>query len=408
VTQSPAGQGTAAPLSGDPAAAPRFAYGGQALMEGVYMRGKEAIGVAVRGPDGQIFAGQEKLDSVLHRNRFARAPFFRGVVVLYETLVIGTRWLMKSGSLAAAGEGVAFGGKAIALTMLFTVGLAVGLFVLLPLLVAQGGVSLIVGEVDSGWESFLVHILEGLVRVFIFIGYLALVSRSAEIGRVFQYHGAEHMTIHTLESDLPLTVNNVRKFPTAHPRCGTEFLVIFILVSILLFSLLAGADLWIAILGRVLLVPVIAAVSYEVLKFGAKRRDSGFWHLLFLPGIWVQRITTKQPDDSMIEIAVCAMQEALAANGETAPAGSLDPAREPIPDVGELAKEMEARIEAEEASKERGATAIGADGAETSGPLPAPDAAAPDAAAPDGKGATAAADEVEAAKPRAGGATEGA
>ena len=191
--------------------------------------------------------------------------------------------------------------------------------------------------------------------------------------------------------------------PTAHPRCGTEFLVIFILVSILLFSLLAGADLWIAILGRVLLVPVIAAVSYEVLKFGAKRRESGFWHLLFLPGIWVQRITTKQPDDSMIEIAVCAMQEALAANGETAPAGSLDPVREPIPDVGELAKEMEARIEAEEAAGERGDTVTEDGDAATSDPQPAPDAAAPD-----GKATTAAADEAGAARPRAGGATEGA
>ena len=259
------------------------------------MRGRNAIGVAVRGPDGQIFAGQEDLDSVLHRRRFARAPFFRGIVVLYETLVIGTKWLMRSGSLAAAGEGVAFGGKAIALTMLFTIGLAVGLFVLMPLLLAQGGVSLLLGDVDSGFESFLVHILEGLVRVAIFVGYLALVARSTEIGRVFQYHGAEHMTIHTLEADLPLTVDNIRKYPTAHPRCGTEFLVIFIIVSILLFSLLAGVELWVAILGRILLVPVIAAVSYELLKFGAVRREQGFWKWLFMPGIWIRRSPPSSP-----------------------------------------------------------------------------------------------------------------
>jgi uncharacterized protein YqhQ len=325
-------------------------------MEGIYMRGKDSIGVAVRGPDGQIFAGQERLDSVLHRNRFARAPLFRGVVVLYETLVIGTKWLMKSGSLAAAGEGVAFGGKAIAVTMLFTIALAVGLFVLMPLLVAQGGVSLLFGEVDGGLKSFVVHILEGLIRIGVFIGYLALVSRSTEIGRVFQYHGAEHMTIHTLEAEQPLVVENVRKWPTAHPRCGTEFLVIFIIVSILLFSLLAGMDLWIAILGRILLVPVIAAVSYEVLKFGAARRDKGLWRMLFLPGIWVQKITTKQPDDSMIEVAICAMQESLAANGDVAPAGSWDPVREPMPDAGELAREMGARIEAEERAAESGTT----------------------------------------------------
>lgn len=326
------------------------------------MRGKDAIGVAVRGPDGQIFAGQEPLNSILHRNRFARAPFFRGVVVLYETLVIGTRWLMRSGSLAAAGEGVAFGGKALALTLLFTVGLAVGLFVLLPLVVATGTTSFILGgaDVGGGLEAFFVHLLEGLVRVIIFVGYLLLVSRSAEIGRVFQYHGAEHMTIHTLEADLPLTVENVRRYPTAHPRCGTEFLVVFIIVSILLFSLLAGAELWIAILGRILLIPVIAAVAYEILKWGARHRDQTFARWLFLPGIWLQSITTKQPDDSMIEIAICSMHEALAANGDVAPVGSWDPTREPIPDAGELARDVEARQAAEESAA---SSAHGRDGA---------------------------------------------
>jgi uncharacterized protein YqhQ len=409
VTQSPAGQGTAAPRSGDPGPpdSKRFAYGGQALMEGIYMRGKDAIGVAVRGPDGQIFAGQEKLDSVLHRNRFARAPLFRGVVVLYETLVIGTKWLMRSGSLAAAGEGVSFGGGAIALTMLFTIGLAVGLFVLLPLLVAQGGTSLLFGDVQSAFGLFVVHILEGLVRVALFIGYLWLVSRSKEIGRVFQYHGAEHMTIHALERDLPLTTENIRKFPTAHPRCGTEFLVIFIIVSILLFSLLAGMELWLAILGRLLLVPVIAAVSYEVLKFGAARREQGLWRWLFMPGIWVQRITTKQPDDDMIEIAICAMQEGLAANGETAPEGSLDPVREPIPAADELAREMEARLEAEEAAQKTSAEGAGAretDDAPTTAE-PAIEPAAADEASPIEASPT---EDTDRPVPRAGGATEGA
>ena len=327
----------------------RFAYGGQALMEGVLMRGKDAIGVAVRGPDGQVFAGEERLDSILHRNRFARAPFFRGVVVLYETLVIGTRWLMRSGSLAAAGEGVAFGGKALALTMLFTVVLAVGLFVLLPLVVATGTTSFLVGgEISGGVEAFVVHLLEGVIRVAIFVGYLLIVSRSSEIGRVFQYHGAEHMTIHALEADLPLTVENVRRYPTAHPRCGTEFLVVFIIVSILLFSFLAGADLWIAILGRILLIPVIAAVAYEILKWGAARRHRTVARWLFLPGIWLQAITTKQPDDSMIEIAIASMRAALTANGDEAPEGSWDPQSVPIPDAGELARDVEARQSAEE------------------------------------------------------------
>ena len=333
----------------------RFAYGGQALMEGVLMRGRDAIGVAVRGPDGQIFGAQEPLNSILHRNRFARAPFFRGIVVLYETLVIGTRWLMRSGSLAAAGEGVAMGGRAVALTFAFTIVFALGLFVLLPLLMAQGATSTFLSGmlaslgIQGATLAFVQHLIEAFIRIVIFVGYLLVVSRSAEIRRVFQYHGAEHMTIHALEHELPLTVDNARKYPTAHPRCGTEFLVVFILVSILLFSLLAGQDLIISILGRVLLIPVIAAVAYEVLRWGAKRRENWAVRWLFLPGIWLQSITTKQPDDSMIEVAIASMHEALAANGETAPEGSYVPEREPMPQATALAKDVEAR-QAEEAS----------------------------------------------------------
>lgn len=341
----------------------RFAYGGQALMEGVLMRGKDAIGVAVRGPDGRIFGTQEKLDSVLHRNRFARAPFFRGVVVLYETLVIGTRWLMRSGALSAAGEGVAMGGGTVAVTMTVTLVLAIGLFVLLPLLVAQGATGTILSGllsslgISGGPLAFIQHLIEAAVRIALFVGYLLLVSRSAEIRRVFQYHGAEHMTIHALEHEDPLTVAAVRKYPTAHPRCGTEFLVVFILVSIILFSLLAGQSLVVSIIGRIVLIPVVASLSYEVLKWGAKRRDDRAVRWLFLPGIWLQAITTQPPDDSMIEVAIASMQEAIAANGETAPDGSLDPVREPMPDAEVLAKEMEAKQAAEDAAATGGGDA---------------------------------------------------
>jgi len=332
-------------------------------MEGVLMRGRDAIGVAVRGPDGRIFAAQEPLNSVLHRNRFARAPFFRGVVVLYETLVIGTRWLMRSGSIAAAGEGVAMGKGTLALTLLFTMTLAIGLFVLLPLVLARGATGTILDGlltsmgIVGGWRSFVEHLLEGLIQVFIFVGYLLVVSRSADIRRVFQYHGAEHMTIHALEHDDPLTVEQVRKYPTAHPRCGTEFLVVFIIVSIMLFSLLAGQPLVVAVIGRIVLIPVIASVSYELLRWGARKRDNWAVRWLFLPGIWLQAITTKQPDDSMIEIAIASMQEALSANGETAPDGSLDPEREPVPDVQELAADIEARDKEAEAAAVASASA---------------------------------------------------
>src|SRR5687767_3593528 len=304
----------------------RADFGGQALMEGVLMRGRGAIGVALRHPDGSIVATSEPLNSVLHRSRFARTPFFRGLVVLYETLVIGTRWLMRSGSVQAQGAGQELGRGAMALTLLFTLGLAIGLFVLLPLFLAGAATRVTVGP----GQVLLEHLLEGLIRVFIFIGYLLVISRSSEIRRVFQYHGAEHMTIHALEHEDPLNLEHVRQYPTAHQRCGTEFLVIFIILSILMFSLLAGQSLLVGIVGRILLIPVIAAVAYEVLRFGARHRHRWWIRWLFLPGIWLQGITTRQPDDSMIEVAIASMREALAANGEEAPAGSWDPERRPL------------------------------------------------------------------------------
>jgi uncharacterized protein YqhQ len=309
----------------------RTDFGGQALMEGVLMRGRGAIGVAMRHPDGSIVATSEPLRSVLHRSRFARAPFFRGLIVLYETLVIGTRWLMRSGSVQAAGAGQEMGRGTIAFTLLLTLGLAVGLFVLLPLFLANATTRVALGP-D---QVLLEHILEGLIRVVIFVGYLLVISRSQEIKRVFQYHGAEHMTISALENEDPLDIQHVRRYPTAHQRCGTEFLVVFIILSIFLFSLLAGQDLLISILGRIALIPVIAAVAYEMLRFGARHRHRWWIRWLFLPGIWLQGITTRQPDDSMIEVAIASMREALAANGEDAPAGSLDPERRPIPTAAE-------------------------------------------------------------------------
>jgi uncharacterized protein YqhQ len=313
----------------------RSDYGGQALLEGVLMRGRGAIGVALRHPDGSIVATSEPLNSILHRSRFARTPFFRGLVVLYETLVVGTRWLMRSGSVQAQGEGQELGRGTIAITLVITLALAVGLFVLLPLFLAGAvsrGTELPPGQASPLISTVLIqHLLEGLFRVFIFVGYLLVISRSGEIQRVFQYHGAEHMTIHALEHEDPLDLEHVRQYPTAHQRCGTEFLVIFIILSILMFSLLAGQNLVVSIIGRIALIPVIAALAYEVLRFGARHRHRWWIRWLYLPGIWLQGITTKQPDDGQIEVAIASMREALSANHDTAPDGSEDPERRPIP-----------------------------------------------------------------------------
>jgi uncharacterized protein YqhQ len=301
----------------------RFNYGGQALIEGVLMRGRDAIAVAFRHPSGQIVWASEPLTSGPHGWRLAKAPLVRGLIVLYETLVVGTRWLIRSANLQASGEGLELGKGAVALMLLITLGLGVGVFFLLPLFIASVAAS----NVQAGWVQ---HLIEGLVRVGIFLGYLALVSRTPDIRRVFEYHGAEHMTIHALEHGDALTTENVRRYPTAHPRCGTEFLVVVIILSILLFSLVGRQDAAVMVGSRIALIPVIAAIGYELLRLGARFRSNPIVKAIMAPGILVQMITTKQPSDDQIEVAIVSMEQALTADGELVPDGSELPDREPL------------------------------------------------------------------------------
>ncbi len=302
---------------------PTFSYGGQALIEGVLMRGRDAIAVALRHPDGHIVYATERLDSGFHGTRWSKWAFVRGLVVLYETLVVGTSWLVRSANVQAKEEGVELGKGSIILMLLMTLVAGVGIFFLLPLLIA----SVTTANVENG---LIQHLVEGLTRVAIFLGYLVLIGRAPDIARVFQYHGAEHMTIHALEHGDPLTVTAVRKYPTAHQRCGTEFLVVVILLSIIAFSVVGRQEPLIMIGSRMLLIPVIASVGYEIIRFGARHRANPFIKVLLYPGLLVQMITTKQPTDDMIEVAIVSMEQALEADGETVPAGSGDFQREPL------------------------------------------------------------------------------
>jgi uncharacterized protein YqhQ len=302
---------------------PRANYGGQALIEGVLIRGKDAIAVALRHPDGQIVYATERIDSGFHGSRTARLPFVRGLVVLYETLVTGTRWLVRSAGLQAAGEGVELGKGAVAITLGLTLLAGIGIFFLLPLFVA----SVTAGDIEN---DVVQHLVEGLVRVAIFLGYLALIAQAPDVRRVFQYHGAEHMTIHALEHGEPLTVARVRPYPTAHPRCGTEFLVVVIALSIIAFSLVGRQEPLVMIASRIILIPVIAAVGYELLRLGARHRTNPIVRVIMWPGILVQTITTKQPTDDMIEVAIVSMEEALAADGEAIPEGSTPFSRQTL------------------------------------------------------------------------------
>ena len=364
----------------------RFSYGGQALIEGVLMRGRDVIAVALRHPDGRIVWAEEKLAVGFRATRWARLPFVRGLVVLYETLVVGTRWLVRSAGVAAveelaplpapqlepaarhvpaaqlgpaepAGSSVPsavdppaapagvqgdadaraahppahaapvadsadLGKGAVALMLGLTLVVGVGLFFFLPLLLAKA--------IAGGQSGVVERAVEGVIQVTIFLGYLTLIGRTSDIRRTFQYHGAEHMSIHALEAGDPLTVDAVRKYPTAHPRCGTEFLVVVILVSIVVFSVVGRQAIPVMVASRIVLIPVIAGISYELLRFGARHRDSRIVRWIFQPGIWVQKITTKQPTDDMLEVAIVSLEQALLADGEALPDGAGRIGRSPL------------------------------------------------------------------------------
>src|SRR3954454_12783880 len=320
---------------------PTFTYGGQALIEGVLMRGRDAVAVALRHPDGEIVYATERLDAGFHGTRSSKWPLIRGLVVLYETLIVGTRWLIRSANVQEEDEGIELGKGSVAIMLLLTLVAGIGVFFLLPLFIASVTVS---GPDHTIFQS----LVEGFIRVAIFLGYLLVIGRSPDVSRVFQYHGAEHMTIHALEAGDPLTVGEVRKYPTAHQRCGTEFLVIVILLSIIAFSLVGRQAPLVMIMSRILLIPVIAAVGYELLKLGAKHRSNPVVRVIMWPGILVQMITTKQPTEDMIEVAIVSLEQAIVADGDAIPEGGLALPRDPMPLPGETAKEVRASQEAAE------------------------------------------------------------
>jgi uncharacterized protein YqhQ len=300
---------------------PDFFYGGQALIEGVMMRGRTTVAMSVRPPSGEIRTLSEPLpDALRATNRWLKIPFLRGVLVLYETLVIGTRMLMRSASIAAEGEDIELGRGTIIGTMIFSIGFAVALFFLLPLFLSTFA--------ESATDSDLVaNAIEGLIRLVIFIAYIALIGMMSDIKRVFAYHGAEHKAIHAHEAQRPLTPDEVDRFSTAHTRCGTTFILIVVVISIFFFSLVprAGVPLPLLFVSRIVLVPVIAGVAYELIRFGARYFGNPIVRTIYTPGLWLQSLTTRRPDRPMLEVSIASL-EACLADDRAAAASSTAPA----------------------------------------------------------------------------------
>jgi uncharacterized protein YqhQ len=286
-----------------------FYYGGQAVIEGVMMRGQHQATVVVRSPEGVLRSRTEFLPANLYRHPIARLPFVRGLVVLWEMLVLGTRlMLFSAGVQARIEQQEEIPRRTVAFMILFSLTFAVLVFFVGPLLLARAGA-------HAAGSAMWGNVIEGVVRLLLFMGYLFLIGRIPKMHRVFQYHGAEHKTVNAYEAGAPLTPTSVQKFSTIHIRCGTAFLLWVVVLSILVFGLLGHPPILVGVLSRILLVPVIAACSYEILRLGA--RFYGFAPVRFLlqPGLWLQRLTTREPTDDQVEVAIAALVPVLQADG---------------------------------------------------------------------------------------------
>lgn len=289
--------------------------GGQAVIEGIMMKNKDDYATAVRKPNGEIEVAKDTYVSLTEKVKFFSLPFVRGVFSFADSMILGMKTLTWSASFFEDDEDVqptktelwldkVFGekleGLLMSVVMVISVVMAIGIFMVLPLIIANVFRHFITSET-------VMAIIEGFIRIAIFITYIKIVSRMEDIRRTFMYHGAEHKCINCLEHGMELTVENVRKSSKQHKRCGTSFLLIVMVISILFFMVVRVNTLWLRIISRIVLVPVIAGVSYEFLRL-AGRSDSKLVNILSRPGMWMQNLTTKEPDDPMIEVAIAAVE----------------------------------------------------------------------------------------------------
>jgi uncharacterized protein YqhQ len=282
-----------------------FNYGGQAVIEGVMMRGAKYVAVAVRNPAGEIVIHDEPLNARIYGGLISRLPFLRGIIVLWDALVLGMRALLYSADVALEEEDVEFSGPIAWGSVALSLVIGVGVFLLGPVFLTR----LVDGYIAS---SLVSNIIEGLIRLAFFLVYVYAIGFISDIQRVFAYHGAEHKTINAYEDGAALKPDAVQAYSTAHPRCGTGFLLIFAVIAIFIFSLLGRPSLVLRIASRLLFMPVIAGLAYELIKFSAAHRDNPLISAVVLaPGLALQGLTTREPDESMLEVAIAALQRLL-------------------------------------------------------------------------------------------------
>jgi len=287
--------------------ADKFFYGGQAVIEGVMMRGRKSGVTAVRRPDGAIVTEITPLNP-LYTGRLRKIPFVRGVVALIESMVMGIKTLVFSANVALSENGeeaVQISGPKLWLLLGISLAISAGLFFLIPLLFTD----LFSRLKDMSALAF--NLIEGAIRLAIFIGYILVISLMPDIRRLFAYHGAEHKTINAFEAGASLEVESVRKYGTAHIRCGTSFLFAVMVIAILVFSVVGRPALFFMVLARLGLIPVIAGISYELTFFGARHYRNPAVRIILSPGLLLQKLTTREPDDSQLEVAIAALKEAI-------------------------------------------------------------------------------------------------
>ena len=276
-----------------------FYYGGQAVLEGVMMRGQKTMVTAVRRPIGGLAFDIQSLSSI-YTGRLRKTPLIRGIVVLIEALVLGMRSLLYSANVSLEEEEEKISGWLTWVLVTVSLAFAVALFFMAPLFLTK----LFDPYINS---SLVFHLIEGFIRLGIFVAYLKIMTLVPDLRRVFAYHGAEHKTVNAYEAGVPLEVEAVKKYNTAHVRCGTSFLFVVLIIAIIVFALVGRPAVWLMVLSRIILIPVIAALGYEVIYFGANHARNAIVRAILSPGLLLQALTTREPDDGQLEVAISAL-----------------------------------------------------------------------------------------------------